>query len=116
MNCSIADEGRHALRSDKICIIKSRATGATALELGWESAQADCDDLQITAEKILAVPVAESRLERRGPRELGVCLLSLRRPEPARHRDHRRLPPFGYRLFANHRHALHLYSPFAPRP
>ena len=53
----MGNEAPGSLRSDKICIIKNRATGATVL--GWEPAQADCGDLQINAEKILSAPALE---------------------------------------------------------
>src|SRR5205809_356716 len=111
----MADEARRSLRSGKICIIKNRATGATALALVVESPPADCDD-QITVERILAFPAAAARPEERGPRGFGVCRLSLQRPALARHRDHRPLPPSECRLFANHRHALHLRSHLFPYP
>src|SRR6476659_4820458 len=100
MNCSIAEEGRRALRSDKICIIKSRATGATALELGWESPQADCDDLQITAEKILAVPAVVWQRVGREPRAFAVYLPGRQRRLRVQHQvEHRHRPFAPWRRF-----------------
>jgi hypothetical protein len=55
----MGNEAPGSLRSDKICIIKNRATGGAVS--GWEPAQADCGDLQINAEKTLSAPELEQK-------------------------------------------------------